>query len=179
MHPINKHHYDLLEKWRHAMDLVGPSDIDHHFEDAINSVQYLPECETWADLGSGAGFPGFALAAQQPNAFVSMIESRQKRCAFLRNVVRTAQIKNIEIIQSRTEKIDTLFGGVISRAYKPPLSYLTDAARLLRPDGVAVLMAGSEARLTLPNEWLIKSKHEYPVGNHTRCIWILQFRRQS
>ena len=108
MHPINKHHYDLLEKWRHAMDLVGPSDIDHHFEDAINSVQYLPECETWADLGSGAGFPGFALAAQQPNAFVSMIESRQKRCAFLRNVVRTAQIKNIEIIQSRTEKIDTL-----------------------------------------------------------------------
>lgn len=179
MHPINQHHYDLLGKWRHAMDLVGPGAMETHFEDAINSVRLLPKRQTWADLGSGAGFPGFALAAQQPNAVVSMIESRQKRCAFLRNVVRTAKISNINVMQARTETIEGYFDGVISRAYKPPSEYLIDAARLLKPGGVAVLMLGSDAQPQITTDWFITSKHDYPVNDHTRCIWILQFRRQS
>ena len=44
MHPINAKHLKVLEKWRHAMDLVGPGPLEPHFEDAINSVQIYQLC---------------------------------------------------------------------------------------------------------------------------------------
>lgn len=161
------------------MDLVGPGPLKPHFEDAINCAQLLPFCQTWADLGSGAGFPGFALAAQQPNSHVSMIESRQKRCTFLRSVVRKANLNNVQIIQDRTESVQNHFDGVISRAYKPPLAYLEDAERLLKPNGIAILMLGSTPDITLPSTWLLLEQQHYPVDDHTRCVWILQYLRQS
>ncbi len=37
-----------------------------------------------ADLGSGAGFPGLALAAALPAARVRLVESAARKCAFLR-----------------------------------------------------------------------------------------------
>lgn len=179
MHPINQKHYQLLEKWRHKMDLVGPGNIDVHFEDAINSVQKIPFRSSWADLGSGAGFPGIALAAQQEEAHIQMIESRQKRCSFLKTIIREANINNVQISNTRTENISRLFDGVISRAYKPPLEYLEDAARLLKPEGIAVLMLGSNPDITLPPNWTLMESHRYPVADHTRMLWILQYRRQS
>ena len=179
MHPINQKHHQILEKWRHAMDLVGPGALEPHFEDAINSVQNIPFRSSWIDLGSGAGFPGFALAAQQEKAHISMVESRQKRCFFLKAVKREAGINNVQIINKRTEQITDTFDGVISRAYKPPLEYLKDAARLLKTDGIAVLMLGSNPTLTLPSAWTLLDSHRYCVSDHTRVIWILQYRRQS
>ena len=179
MHPINQKHHQILEKWRHAMDLVGPGPIESHFEDAINSVRELPFCPSWIDLGSGAGFPGFALAAQQATARISMVESRQKRCFLLKTVKREAYVNNVQIINKRTEQITETFDGVISRAYKPPLEYLKDAARLLKPDGIAVLMLGSNPTLTLPSDWRLLASHRYSVSDHTRVIWILQYLRQS
>ena len=179
MHPINARHLKVLEKWRHAMDLVGPGPLEPHFEDAINSVRNLPKCATWVDLGSGAGFPGFALAAQQEEAHVSMVESRQKRCFFLKTVKREAQIQNVSILNQRTEQIKARFDGVISRAYKPPIEYLKDAARLLNPDGYAVLMLGSNPSFEPPNDWNLMDSHRYSVSDHTRVVWILQYRRHS
>jgi 16S rRNA G527 N7-methylase RsmG len=73
-------HRTLLEKWRKAMDLVRPGrPLDPHFDDARQAVTRLPRAAhpagqalagRWADLGSGAGFPGVALAVLHPGAEV-------------------------------------------------------------------------------------------------------------
>jgi 16S rRNA (guanine527-N7)-methyltransferase len=136
-------HLTLLEKWRRAMDLVGPGPLEPHFEDAALAVRGLPEGGgRWADLGSGAGFPGVALAARYPGLQVELVESRQKRATFLKEVVHRAGLTNARVLNIRSEQLeDGSYDGVISRAYRQPPAYLADAARLLRPGGIAVLLA--------------------------------------
>ena len=88
----------------------------------------------WADLGSGAGFPGIALAAVHAHAQITLAESRLKRATFLKRVIHTARLENATVHHGRTEDLaDGQWDGVISRAYKPPELFMDDACRLLKP----------------------------------------------
>ncbi len=158
-------HRELLEKWRSAMDLVGPGPVDPHFEDAEGAVRGLPVAGDWADLGSGAGFPGIALAGAFPEARVALVESRLKRATFLRRVVRGAGLDNATVVHGRTEELaPASLDGLISRAYKPPRKVLADASRLLKPGGHAVLLLGSQAQVSLPTGFRAHSEARYTVG---------------
>jgi len=159
-------HRSLLERWRKAMNLVGPGPIDAHFQDAVGAVQGLNASGRWADLGSGAGFPGIALAARFPAASVLLVESRSKRAAFLSQVVREEQLSNAEVFHGRVEDVDGGFDGVISRAFRPPAEYLVDAERLLGPGGRAVLLSGdAPPQFT---GWSVQEMVTYPVADGTR-----------
>lgn len=138
-------HRVLLEKWRMAMDLVGPGPVKPHFDDALAAVGGLNAVGAWVDLGSGAGFPGIALASVYADASILLVERRQKRASFLRAVIAAAGLGNATVCEGDADALEnTSFQGVISRAYKPPAEFLADAARLLVPGGVAVVMtAGS------------------------------------
>jgi 16S rRNA (guanine527-N7)-methyltransferase len=158
-------HRALLEKWRQAMDLVGPGPVDGHFEDARGAVEALEVAGAWADLGSGAGFPGIALAAAHPEAQVQLVESRLKRATFLKKVVREAGLDNATVVHGRTEDLPPgQLDGIISRAYKPPRKVMADAARLLRPGGRVALLLGSQADVLAPVGFVEHSRHRYPVG---------------
>ena len=162
-------HRRLLEQWRKAMDLVGPGPIDPHFQDAEGSVDGLAAMGAWADLGSGAGFPGITLAARHPQAQVSLVESREKRALFLHKVVAQAKLANASVVHGRTESLPGgQFDGIISRAYKPPPAVLADAARLLKPGGRIVLLLGDGALPILPTQWVEPQTHRYPVGKGWR-----------
>ena len=139
-------HRELLERWRRAMDLVGPGPIEEHFLDAQGAIAGLQARGRWADLGSGAGFPGVALAAAFPEANVLLVERRQKRAAFLREVVAHAGLTNAEVVEADSESLESSsFDGIISRAYRPPAEYLRDALRLTRPGGTAVLLTAGDS----------------------------------
>ena len=166
-------HRRLLQKWRVAMDLIGPGEMEVHFLDAIGAVQNLDISGSWIDLGSGAGFPGIALAAYHPNLHVSLVESRQKRVLFLKRVIAEAEIPNITLHHKRTEDIDGSFDGVISRAYKPPVEYLQDAARLCSPNGSVICLLGEHGSFPIPPFWNLQEEVIYPVSNGKRKRWIL------
>ena len=140
MTPLETHHLETLRKWRKAMDLVGPGPLQPHFLDAACAVRWLEPTGVWADLGSGAGFPGVALAAHHPHLEVHLVESRRKRAQFLR------QLRAGKVLCQRSEELpDGAYDGVISRAYRRPELYLADALRLLKPGGSAVLMLARQA----------------------------------
>ena len=170
--PSEEHHFKLLEKWRNAMDLVGPGPLAPHFEDAAQAVSWIPAEGRWADLGSGAGFPGIALAARHPDIQVSLVESRQKRAVFLRQVLLRGKLSNAEVLHQRTEALPLgHFHGVISRAYKPPEEALSEARNLLQVSGIAVLLL---AKLAVPDcpgmemfhveRYLVEGKERSAVG---------------
>lgn len=139
--PAESIHQNLLEKWRNAMDLVGPGELAPHFEDAAKAVSWIPASGEWVDLGSGAGFPGIALAARHPDTRVSLVESRQKRAVFLKQVLIQTKLPNATLLHQRSEELPREhFDGVISRAYKPPEIALTEARELLQVSGIAVLL---------------------------------------
>jgi 16S rRNA (guanine527-N7)-methyltransferase len=86
---------DLLAKWRSVTNLISPASFDHvwsrHIADSVQLLPLAPDAKRWVDLGSGAGFPGMVLAIQlagKTGALVHLIESDQRKCAFLREVAR-------------------------------------------------------------------------------------------
>ena len=169
-------HRRLLSIWRNKMDLIGPGPMEPHFTDAWSAVQGLPVQGHWVDLGSGAGFPGIALAACYPDASFTLIESRRKRATFLNQVIRQAQATNITVICDRTENIAGPFDGVISRAYKPPLDFLVDADRLTNIGGYAVCLLGEHSTFQLPAQWILVNESVYPISESDgyRKRWLLQ-----
>lgn len=85
----------LLQKWQCVVNLVGDSTLDdlwvRHFADSLQVAEAVPEARKWLDLGSGAGFPGLVTAikyANEPGAIVHLVESNQRKCAFLREAAR-------------------------------------------------------------------------------------------
>lgn len=97
----------LLVKWQRAVNLVGPATIpdawDRHFVDSFQLLPLLPAgTKTLYDLGSGAGFPGLVLAIICPDISVTLIESDQKKCAFLSTVSHETGAK-VSVLAQRIE----------------------------------------------------------------------------
>jgi 16S rRNA (guanine527-N7)-methyltransferase len=174
MERTNAVHEALLAQWRKAMDLVGPGPLAPHFIDAAGAVRGLPAAGRWVDLGSGAGFPGVALAGLFPGLAVELVESRQKRATFLEKVVRDAGLSNARAICCRSEELSPgAYDGLISRAYKPPEAVLAeDGARLLRPGGLAVLLLGDGGPMVAPPGWERTEELRYavPDGHRRRVV---------
>jgi 16S rRNA (guanine527-N7)-methyltransferase len=150
------------------MDLVGPGPLDPHFEDAVAAVGWLEATGEWADLGSGAGFPGSALAALNPDARILLVERRQKRCAFLEALVTAAPLPNARVVCGDAEALPAAsLDGVVSRAFRPPAALLPLAARLLRPGGTLLLLLARE-QVEPPAGWTRFHVEPYAAGDRSR-----------
>ncbi len=176
--PAERVHFELLDQWRSAMDLVGPGPLAPHFVDAAAAVEALgPITGRWADLGSGAGFPGIALAARNPDADVVLVESRRKRAVFLDTVVDTARragagLARVHVFHGRSERVEGPFDGLVSRAYKAPEGVLADADRLLLPDGRLLVMLGDSA-WDPPAGWVVLHRARYALDDGWRRVVVV------
>jgi 16S rRNA (guanine527-N7)-methyltransferase len=98
------------------------------------------------DIGSGAGFPGLPLKIWAPEISLTLVESNHKKAAFLREVIRTITLTDVNVITARAE---TLPGTVppadvvTLRAVERFDAILSTAARLLAPTGRLALLIGS------------------------------------
>jgi 16S rRNA (guanine527-N7)-methyltransferase len=88
------HFAALFSKWAKAINLVAPSTLsdlwDRHIADSAQIFQLQPAPGTWLDLGSGGGFPGVITAillAEQGAGWVHLVESNNKKAAFLRTAL--------------------------------------------------------------------------------------------
>ena len=84
-----------LRRWQAVKNLVGPSTLgdiwERHIADSLQLLALAPDALRWADLGSGAGFPGLVIAIagmERPGTSVQLVESNSRKCAFLRHVAR-------------------------------------------------------------------------------------------
>lgn len=168
--PAEQTHRELLEQWRKVMNLVGPGPVDEHFEDAARAVSWTELSGRWADLGSGAGFPGIALAARHPDAEVTLVESRRKRATFLDEVIARTALRNVSVICTRSEELDPCsFDGVISRAYRPPPAYLEQARDLVVPGGQVLLLVARQEPIEIDGLELFHVEH-YALGERPREV---------
>jgi 16S rRNA (guanine527-N7)-methyltransferase len=126
-----------------------------HVADSLVALQLdaVRAAKSLADLGSGAGFPGLALAIAKPEAAISLIESQRRRCEFLERVCGLAGVENVRIVWARAEEwSDGLVqnDAVTARALAPQPVVLEYAAPLLRLGGALIdwrgaRVAGEEA----------------------------------
>jgi 16S rRNA G527 N7-methylase RsmG len=109
-----------------------------------------------ADLGSCAGFPGIPLKLWTPALHLTLIESNHKKAAFLREVVRSLTLTDIDIQNTRAETLPPAsFDLVTMRAVERFDTILPTAASLIAPHGrLALLISASQlpaARSLLQN----------------------------
>lgn len=86
---------ELLVRWQRVKNLVSPATLGEvwtrHLADSAQIVPLVPEALRWADIGSGAGFPGLVVAillADHAGAHVDLVEANARKCAFLREAAR-------------------------------------------------------------------------------------------
>lgn len=161
--PALQIHFNLLKKWSKVMDLVGPGPLEEHFEDSFAALRALEKTEkkgisiqgNWADLGSGAGFPGVPLAVMFPATQVSLIERREKRALFLEQVVAEARssagLTNAVVAREDAERLPPgSLAGVTGRAFLPSAEFLPLAHALLQPGGLFLLLLAREDAPAFP-----------------------------
>lgn len=145
---------DLLSRWQAKINLVAPGTLDEvwirHFADSAQVAAAAPDAMNWADIGSGAGFPGLVTALLlkgRSGATVHLIESDQRKAAFLRAVSRETGAP-VEIHAERIEKaLPPLAGGIaaVSARALAPLGRLIDLARApLEKGAKGVFLKGEE-----------------------------------
>jgi len=143
----------MLEADEHAPTAIRAAEqaVEVHVADSLAALELddLRAAHRIADLGSGAGFPGIALAVALPAAEVSLVESQRRRCEFLERVCAAAGIENARAVCTRVEEWrDGLVhnDAVVARALAAPPVVLEYGAPLLRLGGILVDWRGRRVR---------------------------------
>jgi 16S rRNA (guanine527-N7)-methyltransferase len=139
----------LLRKWQARINLVGPTTLARmwvrHFADSLQLLDFAPDALNWCDLGSGAGFPGLvvALGLKGRAGHVDLIESDQRKAAFLREVSRETKAP-VEVHAARVQDVLPSLSPqiVTSRALADPAELLTLSTELFAKGARGLFLIG-------------------------------------
>jgi 16S rRNA (guanine527-N7)-methyltransferase len=125
-----------------------PDAVSVHVADALVALElpYVARATRIADLGSGAGWPGLALAAALPAAHVSLVESQIRHCRYLEKAVEIGELTNVSVVNVRAEAWPEGLGRnelVTARAVAALPVVLEYAAPLLADGGHFVAWKGA------------------------------------
>jgi 16S rRNA (guanine527-N7)-methyltransferase len=148
----------LLLQWQAKTNLIASATVreiwTRHIADSLQLAALAPQAKVWVDLGTGAGFPGLVIAcalAEQADAVVHLVESNQKKAAFLREAVRLTGAP-ARVHAGRIEEFVTSdhVDVVTARALAPLKNVLALAEPLLKTGAVGLFLKGQdvEAELT-------------------------------
>jgi 16S rRNA (guanine527-N7)-methyltransferase len=141
-------YYELLSRWNERINLTALP-MAGYPESTLNRLIVEPAIAStllddrplhMLDLGSGGGSPAIPLNIFRPMFRVTMVESRERKAAFLREAARECNLKHTAVINSRFEELNIsvpvdvvtvravrLDGGVLSLIHR----FLVPNGRLL------------------------------------------------
>ena len=178
---------ELLREWQTKTNLVAPSTLPHlwtrHIADSLQLLTIAPSAKTWADLGSGGGFPGVVLAcalAETPEAKIHLVERNAKKAAFLREALRITGAPGTVHHADIGDSVDSFahpVDCVTARAVAPLHQLIGFAEPLVGKGAKALFLKGQdvEAELTEATKyWNIEPRlHSSLTGQG----WIVELDR--
>jgi 16S rRNA (guanine527-N7)-methyltransferase len=164
-----KLHYDLLTRWNRVLSLTSvwtlEEAVERHYCESVFAALHLPEGPvSVADVGSGAGFPGVPIAIMRPECAIVLIESHQRKAAFLKEATR--DLPNVRILAKRAEDVPERFDWVVSRAVR-----YSDIARALKKLGRNAELLTGEVRTEDLSGFEWQEPLRLPWGDR-RYLWI-------
>lgn len=142
----------LLTTWNARMNLTALSDrddaVDRLILEPIAAARILASATGILDIGSGGGSPAIPLRIQMPSAVLCMVESKIRKCAFLREVVRRLNLVPARVESRRFEELLTdaaaheAYDLVTVRAVRIQPATLLAAQAFLKPGGRLALFRG-------------------------------------
>jgi len=179
----------LLVKWQAKINLVGPATLPdlwrRHF---LDSAQLLPLLSaatgTLADLGSGAGFPGLVLAIMT-DWRVHLLDSDQRKCAFLRQVALDCGVLDrVTIHARRIEQVTGITADVVTARACAPLDELLDLAEpFIGEKGTGLFLKGAQAEEELTQaqrRWTMRLDRRDSISDPAgKLLIVSQLKRKS
>jgi len=104
---------ELLRRWNSRINLTSLP-LDPLADETIDRLLIEPLCVAaqleeidgrWFDLGSGGGSPAIPIKVALPRLRLVMVESRERKAAFLREAVRELRLKNSSVLNMRFEAL--------------------------------------------------------------------------
>ena len=172
---------DLVDRWGARLNLTGHRGLLAVVQGLILGsaalVAQLPEVESLADIGSGAGFPGLPMAVLRPGCRVTLVESRLKRHHFQRAALRSLGLGNVKSVLGRAEDLEPFpHVSALAQAVAPPDSALALLIPWIVSGGLAILPGGPEAPQPAHPRASRQRQIRYrvPCGGPERTLWIAQ-----
>jgi 16S rRNA (guanine527-N7)-methyltransferase len=176
----------VLRQWQQHTNLIAtstePKLWTRHVADSLQLIALAPERRIWADLGSGAGFPGLVIAcalADTPGAQVHLVESSTKKASFLREAAQASgapavvhAVRIEDFVRNAPAGID----AVTARAVAPLAKLLTAAYPLLKRGVLGLFPKGQDvdAELTVAAKcWNIRTTLQPSLTNPASRIVIV------
>lgn len=142
-------YFRLLARWNSTINLTAlPLDdptsetIDRLFVEPLAALAYIEDRpQTWFDLGSGGGSPAIPLKTVRPELRLTMVESKTRKAAFLRDAIRLLALAETNVAESRFEELPTgsLAELITARAVRPDAALFATARRLLSSQGRLII----------------------------------------
>ena len=148
-----------LTKWNPKINLVSKKSLEdlwtRHILDSVQVFDAVQPTGKWLDIGSGGGLPGIIvgiMAAEfAPDLNVTLMESDQRKCAFLRNVARECGI-SVSVISDRIEKAMPQTADILSARALADLDLLLEFVdRHMVTSGTAVFPKGASWKKEVDN----------------------------
>jgi 16S rRNA (guanine527-N7)-methyltransferase len=142
-------YFRLLAKWNKKINLTalpvdspGAETFDRLFVEPLAAARYVPDSvKAWWDVGSGGGSPAIPLKIARPSAQLTLIESKSRKVAFLREAVQALGLSETVVQNDRFESVATeatvrTVDLVTARAVRPARGLLEAIHRVLSSGGL-------------------------------------------
>jgi len=129
---------DLLNTWNQRYNLTAIRDplamVSRHLLDALVALPWVRRGPV-LDVGSGAGLPGLPLAIARPELEFTLLDSNGKKVRFIKQVVISLQLTNVDVVQSRVESFRPMrpYALIVSRAFASLTEFIRLSRHLLDP----------------------------------------------
>ena len=158
----------LLQQWGMVHNLSGrltKSDIEENILDSLYPLNFIDRYESFADIGTGAGYPGLILAMALRDVKSYLIEPRIKRVSFLNFVKASLKLDNLIVICNRVEKVENLKVDLITSRAVTNTSLLLDITQNIKKEDSSYLfykgsMLESEIEIAKINDYKIVNRKD-------------------
>ena len=155
----------LLHQWGVVHNLSGRltrSDIEENILDSLYPLNFIDKYDSFADIGTGAGYPGLILAMALRDVKSYLIEPRIKRVSFLNFVKASLKLDNLTVICSRVESVKDLQVDLITSRAVTNTSLLLDITKNIKKDTSSYLFYKGSM---LEEELEIAKVNKYKIVN--------------
>ncbi|QNB09720.1 16S rRNA (guanine(527)-N(7))-methyltransferase RsmG [Herbaspirillum frisingense] len=165
----------LLAKWNKVYNLTALRDpaqmVSHHLLDSLSAMTAFAGAQRVLDVGAGGGLPGIVLAIwaaeAEPQMKITLVDTVQKKTAFLNQVKAELQLGNVTVLHARVEQlpVEQQYDVITSRAFAELKDFVTWSNHLLQQGGKYIALKG-----VLPQEEIDR----LPVGWKVQRVQPLQ-----
>ena len=155
----------LLQQWGKVHNLSGRlsrEDIEENILDSIYPLSFIDKYESFADIGTGAGYPGLILAIAQRDVKSYLIEPRIKRVSFLNFVKASLKLDNLTVLCNRVEEVKSLQVDLITSRAVTNTSLLLDITTNIKKDNSSYLFYKGSM---LEEELEVAKVNDYKIVN--------------